>query len=87
MVHRIIHASRAARQIRKLDSQIARRIMADIDELATNPRPHGCTRLQGHQNLYRIRVGDYRVVYRINDAEHFVEISIVAHRREVYRGL
>ncbi len=65
------------------------RIPADqvLLKLANNPRPSGSVKLAGGSNLYRIRIGDYRVVYRIDDAHQLVEITIVAHRREVYRGL
>lgn len=87
MAYRIVHDTRASKQIKNLDLQIMRRVMSRIDELSDNPRPHGFTSLQGHQKLYRIRVGDYRVVYRIDDFQRLVEIAIVAHRREVYRDL
>ncbi len=55
--------------------------------LADNPRPTGSLKLAGATNLYRVRVGAYRVVYAIDDQRSLVEITIVAHRRESYRGL
>jgi mRNA interferase RelE/StbE len=87
MAYRIVHDTRASKQIKNLDRQIMRRVMSRIDELADNPRPHGFTPLEGHEKLYRIRVGDYRIVYRIDDVRELVEIALVAHRREVYRDL
>lgn len=57
-----------------------------IDQLARNPQPRGYRRLEG-SDLYRIRVGDYRVVYGINDAERFVVVTAVRHRSRAYRGL
>jgi mRNA interferase RelE/StbE len=63
------------------------RLLRTIYALASDPRPHGSAKLQGHQDLYRIRVGDYRVIYRIDDAQQLVEITIVANRRDVYRDL
>ena len=52
--------------------------------LAENPRPHGCKKLQGRKDQWRIRVGDYRVVYTIDDAKLLVEVTRVRHRDEVY---
>jgi mRNA interferase RelE/StbE len=55
-----------------------------IDGLAANPRPVGCAKLAGRDD-YRIRVGDHRVVYAVDDAERLVMVARIAHRREVYR--
>jgi len=55
--------------------------------LATNPRPSGAVKLAGSAGFWRIRVGDYRVVYHIDDTSQIVDIRIVAHCRDVYRGL
>ena len=60
--------------------------MRAIDGLVEEPRPHGCIRMRGEEDLWRIRVGDYRVVvYAIDDERRVVEILKVAHRRESYR--
>ena len=56
-----------------------------ISALAGDPRPAGCKKLRGHKDLWRIRAGDYRVVYIIDDANSLVSIIRIAHRREVYR--
>ncbi|PKQ20146.1 MAG: type II toxin-antitoxin system mRNA interferase toxin, RelE/StbE family [Actinobacteria bacterium HGW-Actinobacteria-6] len=61
------------------------RIMDRIGALADDPRPHGCEKLSALER-YRIRVGDYRVVYSIKDAELVVWVVRVGHRRDVYRG-
>jgi mRNA interferase RelE/StbE len=55
-----------------------------IDALALEPRPHGAVRLAGRDD-YRVRVGDYRVVYAVDDDERLVTVGRIAHRREVYR--
>jgi mRNA interferase RelE/StbE len=55
--------------------------------LAQNPRPPGCIKLSGPSSLWRIRVGDYRVVYQIQDQQLIVLVVTVAHRRDVYRGM
>ncbi len=62
-----------------------RRIMERIARLADNPRPPGCERLSG-QEKYRVRQGNYRIVYSIQDAQLVVWVVKVGHRREVYRG-
>jgi mRNA interferase RelE/StbE len=61
-----------------------RRIMERIGSLADNPRPVGCEKLSG-QEKYRIRQGNYRIIYSIQDAELIVWVVKVGHRREVYR--
>jgi len=73
--------------MRHLDSGTVRRVDAAILALADNPRPAGCVKLSGLSDLWRIRVGDYRVVYEIRDRQLIVLIVGVAHRREIYRNL
>jgi mRNA interferase RelE/StbE len=60
------------------------RVRAAIDGLGGDPRPVGCAKLAGRDD-FRIRVGDYRVVYSVDDAERLVIVARIAHRREVYR--
>jgi mRNA interferase RelE/StbE len=74
----------ARKQLRKLPAAQRQRIMDKINELALNPRPEGCLKLAGEENLWRIRVGDYRVVYSIHDAELRVLVVRAAHRKDVY---
>jgi mRNA interferase RelE/StbE len=61
------------------------RLVARIEGLAANPRPPGCEKLAGYSDRYRVRQGDYRVVYSIDDAARVVLVVKVGHRREVYR--
>lgn len=75
----------AAKAITKMSAQLAERILTAIEALADDPRPAGCVKLAGTRDGYRIRVGDHRVVYVIEDAIRIVTITRVAHRREVYR--
>jgi mRNA interferase RelE/StbE len=75
----------AARQIRKLDPPIRRKMQAVIELLADNPRPPAATRLVGGQGEWRVRVGDYRIVYEIRGAELVVLVLRLGHRREIYR--
>ena len=87
MAYLVVFTSAAQRSIGQLDRSIAARIKPRILRLADDPRPRGSVKLAGADDLYRIRMGDYRVVYRVDDSKQLVEITIVAHRREVYRGL
>lgn len=75
----------AQKEIRKLPQDIRTRIIASIHVLANNPRPMGYQKLRGSKTNYRIRCGDYRVVYGIFDATITIVVVKVAHRREVYR--
>ena len=60
-------------------------VLRSIDALVSNPRPVGCRKLYGSENAYRIRIGDYRVIYTVDDDVLVVAIERVRHRREVYR--
>ena len=75
----------ALRQLEELPKTQRDRIRQRIRELAANPRPQGSIKLKGEDDLYRIRVGDYRVIYTIRDDELIVLVLRVGHRREVYR--
>jgi mRNA interferase RelE/StbE len=75
----------AERDMRRLSPNIHERIIEALQSLARNPRPTGCRKLVGSANDWRIRVGDYRIVYEIADAAREVRVNRVRHRREVYR--
>ena len=87
MAYSVVFTTMAERSMGKIDRSIAARIKPKILNLANDPRPQGAVKLAGSSDLYRIRVGEYRVVYRIDDQKQLVEITLVAHRREVYRGI
>lgn len=74
----------AVRAYRRLHGPLRDRIRSAVDGLAINPRPVGAVKLAGRDD-FRIRVGDYRIVYAINDDDRIVLIARIAHRREVYR--
>ena len=74
----------AARQLRKFDPQARRRLQAVIELLSDEPRPPAATRLVGGAGEWRVRTGDYRVIYEIHDGELLVLVLRMAHRREVY---
>jgi mRNA interferase RelE/StbE len=75
----------ARKELRKLPPQIIKRIVTAVTELAADPRPMGSRKLVGSQHTYRIRIGDYRVIYTVVDDKLIVEIVRVAHRKDVYR--
>ena len=74
----------AQKELDALDGAVFARIDRKILTLANNPRPPGCRKLRGYKDQWRIRVGDWRVVYFIDDGAKLVTITRVAHRREVY---
>ena len=78
---------RAAKELHKLDRAVARPIAVAVAALSAEPRPAGVRRLTGSTDLWRLRVGDYRVVYTIRDSELIVLVVRVAHRGKVYRDL
>ncbi|MBN1660639.1 MAG: type II toxin-antitoxin system RelE/ParE family toxin [Anaerolineae bacterium] len=75
----------AERDLRRLPEEIFRRIIPHIRSLSEDPRPPGCRKLAGSESDWRIRVGDYRVVYEIDETERVVRVFRVRHRREAYR--
>jgi mRNA interferase RelE/StbE len=85
VTYRITLAPPAARQLRKLDPQARRRIQAALELLAVEPRPPAATQLVGGSGEWRVRTGDYRIVYEVADDHLLVLVLRVGHRREVYR--
>ena len=75
----------ARRQIKKLDRSMQARIIRRLEQLAEDPRPPGTTKLTAQDNLFRIREGDYRIIYQIQDKALIVLIAKVAHRADAYR--
>lgn len=81
----ITFARSARKQLQVLDRALALRILGRIESLGVAPRPEGCVKLEGAAGLWRIRVGDYRVIYEIDDDRRRVDVSAVRHRRDAYR--
>ncbi len=84
MSYSVSLAPAATRQLRKFDPEVRRRLQAAIELLADNPRPPAATRLVGGAGEWRVRTGDYRVIYEIHDGELLVLVLRMAHRRNVY---
>jgi mRNA interferase RelE/StbE len=74
----------AEKEFFRLPDNISTRILPKIKALAIDPRPHGSIKLKGGKDGWRIRVGDYRVIYIIDDEARKLEVTRIAHRRDVY---
>jgi mRNA interferase RelE/StbE len=86
MIYEVIVPKSVQKEIDALsDEDLRDRIEEDIEALAENPRPDGVVKMKGHNSRYRIRIGNYRVVYDINDGQLLVLVLQCRHRREVYR--
>jgi mRNA interferase RelE/StbE len=83
--YRIEFSHRAAKAYHALPEDVRRRIEPKIDALAEHPRPHGARKIEGEETAYRVRVGDYRILYEVHDRPLLILIMNVGHRREVYR--
>lgn len=85
MTYAIEISSRARRGIRRISREDQRRVSKAIDGLADEPRPDGVAKMRGFDRRYRIRIGDYRVIYDIYDDRLLVVVVEAGHRREIYR--
>lgn len=86
MSYRIEVAAAALRQLRKLDQPARRRVQAAIELLAQEPRPAGAKKLVGGEGEWRVRTGDYRIVYEVHDDVLLVLVIAVGHRRDIYKA-
>ena len=84
MQYRIELAPLAQRQFKKFDRAIQNRLLKHVETLSSNPRPPGVKKLTDEENLYRIRIGEYRVIYQIRDWVLTVVVVKVGHWREIY---
>ncbi|MHC5935230.1 type II toxin-antitoxin system RelE family toxin [Nostoc sp.] len=83
--YKIEFSNAASKQLKKLPIKVRIKIQTKIDELTDNPRPSGVVKLEDSDNGYRIRVGNYRVLYDIFDDVLLVSVVRIGHRKEVYR--
>jgi mRNA interferase RelE/StbE len=84
--YRVFFQPSADRALKKLPDAVQRRIVAKVEMLAHDPRPSGVVKMSGGENLWRVRIGAYRVVYEIRDDRLVILVLRVAHRKDVYRG-
>jgi mRNA interferase RelE/StbE len=85
MAYRIEFTHRACKQFKSLSREVQLRLRPRIESLAKNPRPRGVKKLADSESIYRLRDGDYRVVYQVQDKVLLVLVLKIGHRREVYR--
>ena len=83
--YRVDFSRPAAKELEALPREVQARIILRVTELGDDPRPHGVSKLQGEDDLYRIRVGKYRVIYTIVDDRLIVTVVRVGDRKDVYR--
>lgn len=82
--YRLSLTASAEKELQRLPAKTVARIAVRVERLASVPRPPGCKKLVGGDKEWRIRIGDYRVVYEIDDAAKTVDVTRIAHRRDVY---
>ena len=81
-----VYLERAAeRDVKRLSASVFQRIISHIRALSEDPRPSGCRKITGSKSDWRIRIGEYRVIYEIDEKKKVVRVFRVSHRREVYR--
>ena len=80
----ITFARSARKELESLDATRVQRIFPGIESLAKEPRPKGCRKLRGERDVWRIRVGDYRVIYAVHHDRRAVDIIAVRHRSDAY---
>ena len=85
--YRIAWKRSASRELRKLEKETVSTIVKAVESLAEEPYPRGSRKLKGTMQSYRIRIGDYRVVYSVRESLLTIEIVRVGHRRDIYRRL
>jgi mRNA interferase RelE/StbE len=74
----------AHKELESLPNSVLSRVMRKLESLQHDPRPAGCKKLKGYKDQWRVRIGDWRVVYIIDDTAKLVSVTRIAHRREVY---
>ncbi len=83
--YRVAFLPAAERQLAKLPTDARQRILRRSIRLEADPRPRGVVKLAGPEDLYRVRVGDYRIIYQVHDRDDLVLVVAIGHRREIYR--
>ena len=83
--YQLAFARSARKELEALPASVVARVFPRIEALADTPRPVGSRKLRGEKNLWRIRVGEYRVIYSVDDRRRLIDITAVRHRSEAYR--
>jgi len=85
MKYKVRLARSASREIERLPKPVLKRVLRHLETLEETPFPRGTRKIRGAKDLWRLRVGDYRMVYRVDQEAREIVVLIVRHRREVYR--
>jgi mRNA interferase RelE/StbE len=86
MSYKVVLSDAVKRDLRRLDRALQRRVASRLQALAVNPKLPGVVKLSGRENQWRLRVGDYRIIYyEVDDEAKLVTVLRIAHRRQVYR--
>ncbi len=83
-MYKVLVSKTASKELADLPTQVVNRIVPAIKKLGDDPRPPGCKKLKGEQDAWRIRIGDYRVIYTVNDVVRIVDVRSVGHRKDIY---
>ncbi|MEO0537068.1 MAG: type II toxin-antitoxin system RelE/ParE family toxin [Cyanobacteria bacterium P01_A01_bin.123] len=84
MTYQVVFKPAAQRQLKKLTPVVQKRLIELIESLTDEPRPPNCKKLKGRLDQYRLRSGDYRIIYSINDTTLIVKVIKLGHRRDIY---
>jgi len=84
-MYKVVLTKSAEKELLKIPKVYSENIVKHLVELINNPRPNGCKKLSGYEDIYRIRVGMYRIVYRIEDDILYIEVIKIGHRKDVYQ--
>ncbi|MDQ1266477.1 MAG: mRNA interferase RelE/StbE [Bacteroidota bacterium] len=83
--YEITFSKSAIKELESLNNKLIDRIWVKIEQLQKNPRPLGCLKLQGSNKLWRIRIGNYRILYSISEAESIIDIISIKNRKDIYK--
>lgn len=83
--YEVLFARSARKELEDIEVRFAIQILKKIEELSISPRPTGSKKLKGEKDLWRLRVDNYRVIYSISDSDKLIDVSVIRHRKDVYR--
>jgi mRNA interferase RelE/StbE len=86
-LYSVVLTQTAEKELQKLSSRTIEKIISLLKSMEQNPRPHGCKKLKGYKNLWRARVGDFRIIYSIEDVILLVDVREIGHRKDIYDKL
>jgi mRNA interferase RelE/StbE len=82
--YQVVLSKTAEKDLAKLPAQIVAKIIPILQSLENNPRPIGCKKLKGFKNLWRVRIGNYRIIYSVEDIILLVDVREIGHRKDIY---